>query len=189
LETARRVWVRLTQGRAGTLRRTGWRHYIDPAGSSIGMPAYLDAYRERLAPAAARLARVSLECRPALDLIASYGAHGQVLLYVDPPYLGATRASTNYRCEMPHADQHRELATALRAVAAAVVVSGYPSDLYDLELYPDWHRTTITTGTGQGHRWATRTEVLWSNRPLTTQPELFEPTVRPHRSVGHAAAE
>jgi DNA adenine methylase len=28
LERARRVWVRLSQSRSGTLRRTGWRHYV-----------------------------------------------------------------------------------------------------------------------------------------------------------------
>lgn len=45
LETARRVWVILSQGRAGTLcgRKTGWKHYVDPGGSTFGMPAYLEA--------------------------------------------------------------------------------------------------------------------------------------------------
>src|SRR5258707_1347980 len=34
LERARRVWVRLTQGRGGHLwRGTGWRYYQDPRGS------------------------------------------------------------------------------------------------------------------------------------------------------------
>jgi len=44
LELARRIWCRLAQGRSGTLRKTGWRHYIDPAGSSTSMPGYLEAY-------------------------------------------------------------------------------------------------------------------------------------------------
>lgn len=60
LERARRVWVRLTQGRGGMLRRTGWRHYGDPHGGS-GMPDYLAAYSRRILPAAHRLAQVSLE--------------------------------------------------------------------------------------------------------------------------------
>lgn len=55
-----------------------------------------------------------------------------------------------------------------------MVISGYPSPLYDDELYPDWHRTTITTGTGQNGHWSPRTEVLWSNRPLRHQPDLFD---------------
>src|SRR5690606_32760652 len=103
IEVARRVWVRLTQGRGAQLRRpTGWRHFKDPHGSSsIGMPGYLEAYRERLAPAAARLIGVSLEARPALEVIVSYGSHPDTLLYVDPPYLGSTRQWGNqYRHEM-----------------------------------------------------------------------------------------
>lgn len=116
LEIARRVWVRLSQGRAGTLRRTGWRFYIKPGGSSASMPDYLAGYVDRMAAAAARLAAVSLECRPALELIEAYGQHSDVLLYVDPPYLGSTRAR-NYRHEMASDAEHSELAAAPRHAA------------------------------------------------------------------------
>ena len=47
-----------------------------------------------------------------------------------------------------------------------MVLSGYPSPLYDEELFPDWHRVTFAASTGQGGTWENRTEVLWSNRPL-----------------------
>lgn len=175
LERARRLWVRLTQSRTGRLRRAGWRHYVDPAGCSVGMPGYLAGYVERIAAVAERLQRVSLECRPALDVIAKYGACQDVLLYVDPPYLGSTRANgRSYRHELMSDDEHRDLAQALRECCAAVVLSGYPSDLYDRDLYPDWHRHTIAAHTGQGGAGASRTEVLWSNRPLGNQPTLFE---------------
>ncbi len=166
VERARRVWVQLTQGRAGLRKRTGWRHYVNPAGSSIGMPDYLDGYVGRVLPAAERLAGVSLECVPALDLIAKYGAEPGVLLYVDPPYLGSTRSSGNYYVEMRDPAEHKALAEALQACAASVVLSGYPSDLYDRELYADWDRVTFRAGTGQSNVWENRTEVLWSNRPL-----------------------
>lgn len=175
VEQARRVWVRLTQGRAGTLRTTGWRHYVHPAGST-GMTAYLSGYVARIAATAARLARVSLECRPALDVIARYGQSPQVLLYVDPPYLRQTRTSTNYQYEMPTEQQHTELAETLRACRAGVVLSGYPSPLYD-RLYQGWHRHEIRTATGQAAQWQTRTEVLWSNRAFPTNQHLFEPEV------------
>ncbi|NIL59659.1 DNA adenine methylase [Salinispora arenicola] len=173
VEIARRVWVRLTQGRTGTLRRTGWRHYIDPGGTSMSMPAYLDAYRRRLPPAADRLRAVSLEARPALDVIAAYGQHPDALLYVDPPYPRHTRTGTNYRHELPDDAAHRELADALHQTRAAVVLSGYPSELYD-DLYAGWDRVDITTGTGQGGTWAGRTEVIWSNRALSDQPSLLD---------------
>lgn len=165
LELARQVFIKLTQGRSGRLRRTGWRHYVKPAGCSIGMPGYLAGYVERMAPAVERLQRVSLECRPALDIIERYGKEPDVLLYVDPPYLGSTRGNDNaYRCEMRDEASHRDLAKALHAARAAVVLSGYPSDLYDRDLYAGWDRHTIATHTGQGGKWDARTEVLWSNR-------------------------
>lgn len=165
LELARRIWCRLAQGRSGTLRNTGWRHYIDPAGSVTSMPGYLDAYVDRLAAAAERLHSVSLECLPALDLIGKYGAQQRCLLYVDPPYLGSTRPYSNYRMEMKGEDEHRQLAAALRDCRAAVVLSGYDSALYD-ELYGDWHRHEQQTMTGNAKSAKARTEVLWSNRPL-----------------------
>lgn len=164
LERARRVWVLLTQGRGGQLRPTGWRHFVDPAGSVFGMPGYLEAYVDRIAPGAGRLAGVSLECQPALDLIARYGKSPNVLLYVDPPYLGSTRVSDGYRHEMKTEAEHRELAAALLDARAAVVLSGYDSPLYT-ELYDGWHVTRIDTTTGQGGTRQERTEVLWSNRP------------------------
>lgn len=176
LEVARRVWVRLTQGRAGQLRRTtGWRYFIAPRGSNRSMPGYLEAYRTRLAPCLDRLAQISLECRPAMEVIAEYGQHDETLLYVDPPYLGSTRNWGNqYVHEMRDAAEHRELAEALHAARAAVVLSGYPSPLYD-ELYAGWDRVSMATRTNQGGATTTdRTEVVWCNRPLGVTPTLFE---------------
>lgn len=176
LELARRIWCRLAQGRSGTLRNTGWRHYIDPAGSSTSMPGYLEAYANRLAAAAERLHGVSLEALPALDLIARYGARSNVLLYVDPPYLGTTRGrGNNYRCEMKTADEHRELAAALADCKATVVLSDYDSPLY-LELFDGWHRYEQAAMTGNAKVNKGRTEVLWSNRELDAangQYDLF----------------
>lgn len=179
LERARRVWVLLAQGRAGTLRNTGWRYYANPAGSSIGMPGYLAGYVSRVCPAAERLAGVSLECRTALEVIEKYGAHPGALLYVDPPYVGSTRAA-NYRHEMTSDAQHRELAAALNDCKAAVVLSGYHSPLYE-DLYDGWHRAELKAWTGNGIRnGATKTdgdriEVLWSNRPFPAEDlPLFE---------------
>jgi len=172
LERARRVWVLLTQGRAARMTRAGWRHYVDPANSSVGMPGYLDGYAARITPAAGRLAGVTLECRPALEIIGKYGASPEVCLYVDPPYLGSTRANDNaYRHELRSDGEHRELAAALHAARAAVVLSGYPSPLYD-DLYGYWYRHDFAASTGQGGTWANRTEVLWTNRPLG-EPHLF----------------
>lgn len=165
LERARRVWVQLTQGRAAIRSRTGWRHYQHPSGSTGSMPDYLAGYVARMPPAVARLRHVSLECRPALDVINNFGRHDGVLLYVDPPYLGSTRSSGSYAVEMTDPGEHRALADALHAARAAVVLSGYPSPLYD-EMYEGWSRVAFPTSTGQGGAWEARTEVAWSNRPI-----------------------
>lgn len=178
VETARRVWLMLTQGRGGTLRptkATGWRHYVAVGSCSTGMPGYLDGYLSRFAPAVERLHHVSLESMPALDVITKYGAAGDVLLYVDPPYLGSVREGLHYQHELKTDDEHRELAEALHRCKSAVVLSGYPSDLYDRELYAGWSRIEIASMTGNGvDEGKARTEVLWSNRPIGAEPDLFD---------------
>lgn len=176
IERARRVWVALTQGRGGSLRRTGWRHFQDSAArgtNPTSMPDYLTGYVERMRGASARLHNVSLECRDALTVIADYGRHTEVLIYADPPYLGSTRSSRQYVVEMSHENEHQALADALLACKASVVLSGYHSPLYD-DLYAGWHRHEIAAFTGQGNHVETndrRTEVLWCNREV--EPHLF----------------
>lgn len=91
-------------------------------------------------------------------------------LYVDPPYLGSTRA-TNYRVEMLQDDAHIALADALNECKASVVLSGYDAPLY-ADLFDGWHRVDLqgaTTLSGD----TDRVEVLWSNRPLG-EPDLFD---------------
>jgi len=173
LERARRTWVRLTQGRGGSMRRAGWRYYVNPAGQYSSMPGYLEAYVGRTAAAAARLHAVSLERKPAVELIRQYGQHDGVLIYADPPYLASVRNprgkraghGREYSAEMLTEEQHAELADALKAARAAIVLSGYHSPLYE-DLYDGWHRVQISTFNGNATGDRTRTEVLWSNRPF-----------------------
>jgi DNA adenine methylase len=182
LETARRVWMQLSQGRAGTRRRTGWRHYVNPVGSSSSMPDYLMAYVARMDAVAERLHHVSLESRPALELIERYGREPDVLLYCDPPYLASTRGwGNNYKHEMRTEQEHVELLDALLDCRAAVVLSGYPSDLYESafrDAFTDWYRVELAAWTGNGIRDGRtktdgdRVEVLWSNRPFGKQGVL-----------------
>lgn len=167
LERARRVWVRLTQSRSNRMEPAGagsWRYRSNPAGAYDSMPDRLAAYARRMEAAAARVQSVSLECRDAVEVIRDYGQHPSVCIYADPPYLGSTRKTNRYRHEMTSDQQHRELADALNACKATVVLSGYAAPLYE-ELFDGWHRTTMkgaTTLSGD----TGRAEVLWSNRPL-----------------------
>lgn len=165
LETARRIFVALTQGRTGSITRTGWRHNVRP--TSTPMPVVLQRYSQRLAPAAARLQSVSLECRPAIEVVRSYGKERTNLLYVDPPYVvdPGVRRGGEYRVEMTSRDEHRELLEECLNADAAVVISGYGSALYD-DTLRGWYRYEIPMVTGQGSGHGRRVEVVWSNRVL-----------------------
>lgn len=163
MEIARQVWVLLTQGRSRTMKRTGWRFYADPRGTNASFQTYMEAYRSRLGPAFDRIRNVSLECRPALDIIEQYGAFKDNLLYVDPPYLHTTRRGARYSHEMTD-EGHRALATALRECKAAVMLSGYASEMYS-ELFGDWYQVHIGARSDNAIKREV-VEVVWSNRKL-----------------------
>lgn len=92
-----------------------------------------------------------------------YGVLGRTLIYSDPPYLqgpGEVRSARRlYEHEYSRQD-HIRLLEQLRAAPAAVMVSGYPSRLYD-ELIGDWRSIAFQTMTRGG----VRTEKLWLNFP------------------------
>lgn len=113
-----------------------------------------------------RLKGVVIENRDAHQVIRRLDGPN-TLCYVDPPYCHSTRSALTgrsgkthgYRHEMSD-DDHRELAATLRSVRGMVVLSGYPSELYDHELYSDWERHSRDA---QADRGLTRTEVVWLN--------------------------
>lgn len=165
LEISRRVFVALTQGRSGSLTRTGWRHDLRPV--STPMPVTLQRYAGRIGAAARRIQSVSLECRPAVELVEAYGGDRGNLLYVDPPYIvdKGIRRGGEYRVEMRSVSAHQELASACVGADASVVVSGYASQLWD-SMLDGWYRWEIPMVTSQGSGDGRRVEIVWSNRPL-----------------------
>lgn len=168
VERARRVFVRLTQGRSHSMKPTGWWYRKASVGHS---PAeYVKSYTGRLRAAAKRLSAVSLESRDAIEMIAEYGTETSTCMYVDPPYLGTTRAS-NYQEEMLEDDLHTQLSDVLNNCKSAVVLSGYASPLYE-ELYEGWHRYELKAPTRLSGT-AAPNEILWSNVPLGDQNPLF----------------
>lgn len=174
LERARRWWCRSTQGFGqSATRQTGWS--ISTAQTTPRMHQ-LTRRVDRFAELAERLRHVFIENRDALDVIARFGADPTAVLYVDPPYLRSTRsAPTCYQHEFQEPDQHQALAAALNACKAAVVLSGYASDLYD-DLFDGWHRServvTMRAGNGRTTKQAEVVEVLWSNRPPSGRFDL-----------------
>lgn len=166
VERARRVWVRLTQGRSHSMKPTGWWYGKRARGRPFGPADNRLAFAERMHDAAERMKRVSIENRDALELIREYGDEPSVCIYADPPYLGSTRAA-NYGIEMLADDLHVTLAAALNECKASVVLSGYDSPLY-ADLFAGWHRTELKAPTSLSGK-AAQAEVLWSNVPLGTQ--------------------
>lgn len=103
-----------------------------------------------------RLEGVVIERRDALEVIRAQDTP-ETLFYVDPPYVPGTRSDTSYRCELTE-KCHVELLERLRAAKGLVVLSGYPSALYE-RLLPDWRRIEHSARAAGSAR--LRTEVLW----------------------------
>jgi DNA adenine methylase len=124
---------------------------------------YLSAIDQELPLIVDRLRVVQITCRPALDVIRGWDGP-DTLTYADPPYLHETRATTDaYDLEMTDQD-HRDLAGVQKACKGKVVLSGYPSALYD-ELYAGWRTVSFDIANhaaGARHK-ERKQETLWMN--------------------------
>ncbi len=90
--------------------------------------------------------------------LAEYDYQGRELIYCDPPYLLHTRTSKRrYRFEYREHD-HIELLALLRQLPCHVMLSGYPSALYDQWL-EGWNQLELQVMNQAG----VRTEKLWFN--------------------------
>ena len=92
------------------------------------------------------------------QFLSGYTYGGRELVYCDPPYLHKTRSSTRrYRFEYQEQD-HLELLKILKELPCPVILSGYPSTLYDEQLM-DWNTIELQVMNQGG----VRTEKLWYN--------------------------
>ena len=110
-----------------------------------------------------RLQGVLVLCRDALEVIESEDTP-QTFFYCDPPYHPETRTVKKaYQHEMPVA-QHRKLLDLLKQAKGKVILSGYPSKLYD-EALSAWNRQTedLPNNAASGSTKRRMTEVLWCN--------------------------
>lgn len=95
------------------------------------------------------------------EFLAQYPFQGRELVYSDPPYLTHTRSSDRrYRFDYEERD-HVELLSLLKRLPCHVMLSGYPSALYD-ELLGGWHSVELQVMNQAG----VRTEKLWFNFTL-----------------------
>ena len=92
------------------------------------------------------------------QFLSTYAYRGRELVYCDPPYLHHTRSSTRrYRFDYEEQD-HIELLEILKSLPCSVILSGYPSNIYD-ELLTDWGTLELQVM----NRGGVRTEKLWFN--------------------------
>lgn len=172
VEQARRLIIRSFQGFGsnGHERSTGFRANSNRSGTT---PAHdWRNYPEALAVAVDRLRGVTVENRPALDVIMAHDVP-DALHYVDPPYVLSTRSdpSKDYAHELTD-DEHLALLAGLDRVQGMVILSGYPSALYD-DALGHWQRVE-RKALADGAR--ARTEVLWLNQAASSRipsPQLF----------------
>lgn len=180
IEAARRLVVRSFMGFGSdghnAARRTGFRANSNRSGTT---PAHdWSHYPDELLAIVERLAGVVIECRDAMEICATFdGAF--TLHYLDPPYMPETRSQKSrrgklryhaYAHEMTAAD-HAVFLGKARELRGYVVISGYPSALYD-EALAGWARFATQTF-ADGAR--PRTECLWLN-PRTAQDRI-EPSI------------
>ncbi|EBX4272714.1 DNA adenine methylase [Enterobacter cloacae] len=100
----------------------------------------------------------------AVDYLNHYDFYraGRVLIYADPPYLHETRTgNARYRYEYTVADHERLLSCLVSLPKnVSVILSGYPSQLYD-ERLTGWRSKEFQAMTRGG----VRTEKIWMNYP------------------------
>lgn len=164
LDRAYRFAIRSKMGHGfKAYQKTGFK--LDVAGrESAYALRYWNQMPQLLITLSERLKAVQIENRPALDLIRRFN-YDNVLIYADPPYLLSTRGGKQYRHEMTEQD-HVELLAALLQHKGPVILSGYPSQLYDHELKL-WNKITRKAYNQNADQ---RTEVIWCNFEI---PELL----------------
>lgn len=181
-EEARRMIVRSFMGFGSDSTsghyRTGFRCNTTRMGTTPARDwmSYPDALRLIVE----RLRGVVIEKKPASEILGRFDGP-ETLYYVDPPYLPETRSQGNRRRCGPgrasfevyqhelKAEDHVALLDHLKRVRGMVVLSGYPSGLYD-ESLAGWRRVQkdAFAGANLALGRAKRTEVLWLN-PLAVE--------------------
>lgn len=92
------------------------------------------------------------------QFLSNYNYQGRELIYSDPPYLMHTRThKRKYRFDYSE-DDHIALLELLKSLPCQVILSGYPSSLYD-QLLSDWQTLELQVMNHNG----VRTEKLWYN--------------------------
>jgi DNA adenine methylase len=173
LEKARRfyIWSWQGRGRAGVKEPGGWRFMSRDTRGRTPVDDWNN--NSHLWNIANRLLQVQIEHDDALKVIQRFD-DPKTLFYIDPPYVQHTRGlrwnHSAYSFEYTD-DNHRELAQLLKSITGMIVISGYPSELYN-SLYQDWHKIE-RPGQKDNAPQRDTTECLWLSPNIhTIQKEM-----------------
>lgn len=107
------------------------------------------------------MAGLELQHGDAVAFLRSFEFTAGEFVYADPPYvLGSRKGGAIYRHEYTD-DDHRELLAVLADLPCAVMLSGYPSELYDASPVAGWRTVDCRVMTRGG----VANERLWMNYP------------------------
>ena len=176
VERARHFYIKARQTRTGLAQTASigrWANCKDTsrAGMSGVVSRWLGGV-SALEEIAARLLRVQIENRPAVEVMRLYDGP-ETLFYCDPPYLHPTRGdSSAYGFEMD-IDAHRDFAKIANGCRGKIAVSGYDHPLMD-DLFPTakWFKTCAPEKTIHSTK-GTRREILWTNYDPARKGLLF----------------
>lgn len=171
IERARRLIVRSYMGQGSNACTRNGKNGFRSKRAGASSPAHdWVNYPDALRLVVERLRGVTIENRPALDVLKRYDSVN-TLFFVDPPYPHSVRTQgpASYRHEMTDED-HVELARALSGVKGMVIVSGYMCDLY-ADLYSGWRRVARSV---RADKAVERVECLWISSRALVQGTLLE---------------
>jgi hypothetical protein len=113
----------------------------------------------------------------AVAFLAGYPFEGGELVYADPPYVAATKKNRRYYRHEYKDEDHRKLLDTLLKLKCRVMISGYPSALYEQALV-GWVVKELVNVTHAG----LRRERIWANFE-------FSPDLHDYASIGGSFRE
>jgi DNA adenine methylase len=138
-----------------------------PASQSVGID--LD---ERVIAAARHwdIPNLTLHHGDAAEFLMHQRFGPETLIYLDPPYVASTKNNRRYYRHEYSDDDHLCLLSLVNSLQCRVMISGYPSRMYE-EALRGWHRRDLINVSHSGRR----TERIWANFEFTADLHDYRP--------------
>ncbi len=178
IERARQDFVRWRQSVGGRDESFSFTKHRVRRGMADVVSGYLSAIDEVLPQVVERFRSVQILERDAFEVIRNWDGP-DTLMYCDLPYVHATRSPSArkiYGAEMSE-EHHRDLARLLNSCKSKVVLSGYPSTVYD-GLFTGWRKLEFdmpnhSSGGQVKERTVETVWLNWEDLPARSSNRLF----------------